>query len=142
MPLETCVKIGMTTLDDCGTKPIAKSPAFAVEFAQTCQLYDAGRFEAAEALCRQMLAAAPDHPQVILILCGILSALGRYDEAVTILHALMKSRPNAASVHFAWGMSITPQTASRRQQRAYAGQPSCSRNTPPRIAISVSRWNR
>jgi tetratricopeptide (TPR) repeat protein len=109
MPLETRVKIGMTTLDDNGTmggtKLVAKSqpPAFAAQFAQTCQLYDAGRFAAAEAPCRQMLAAAPDHPQVILILGGILSALGRYDEAVTILHALTKSRPNAASVHFCLG---------------------------------------
>src|SRR3954454_8666466 len=59
---------------------VSVSPARAVEMAGT--LYSQGKYAQAEKVCRQLLAARPNHPDAHNILGVSLNALGRADEGV------------------------------------------------------------
>jgi tetratricopeptide (TPR) repeat protein len=76
---------------------VSVSPARAVEMAGT--LYSQGKYAQAEKVCRQLLAARPNHPDAHNILGVSLNALGRADEGVEELRKAIKLAPESASIH-------------------------------------------
>jgi tetratricopeptide (TPR) repeat protein len=87
--------------------PVAPSvSALAAQFARARRLCAAGRFDKAERLCRQMLATAPGHPQVTLMLGEILSATGRHQEAIAALTPVIERWPNAGPARFCLGNAL------------------------------------
>jgi tetratricopeptide (TPR) repeat protein len=80
--------------------------ALAADFAQARQLCAAARFGDAESMCRRMLAAAPGHPQVTLMLGEIFSATGRHEDAVAALAPVAERWPNAGSARFCLGNAL------------------------------------
>jgi tetratricopeptide (TPR) repeat protein len=83
-----------------GSSPLAE------QFAQARALCVSGRFDQAQPLCRQMLEAAPGHPQVLLLQAEIDSQLGRHQEAIAALTPLAERWPAAAAVHFCLGNAL------------------------------------
>ena len=73
------------------------TPEKAIEMAG--KLYNLGKFEQAEKVCRQLLAARPNNADAQNILGVTLSALGRGDEAVASLRRAIELAPTASSIH-------------------------------------------
>src|SRR3954465_1992459 len=76
---------------------VSVSPSRAVEMAGS--LYSQGKYAQAEKVCRQLLAARPNHPDAHNILGVSLNALGRGEEGVDELRKAIELAPDAASIH-------------------------------------------
>jgi tetratricopeptide (TPR) repeat protein len=86
---------------------LERAPApIAAQFELARRHCQAGKFVAAEALCRQMLKSAPGQPQVILLLGQILWSQGRHQDAITTLEPLVERWPNAGPAHFCLGNAL------------------------------------
>jgi tetratricopeptide (TPR) repeat protein len=80
--------------------------ALTADFARAQRLCAGSRFAEAERLCRQMLARAPGHPEIVLMLGEILSATGRHGDAVAALAPVVERWPNAGSARFCLGNAL------------------------------------
>ena len=76
---------------------VSVSPLRAVEMAGT--LYSQGKYAQAEKVCRQIIAARPNHPDAHNILGVSLNALGRGEEGIEVLRKAVQLAPHAASIH-------------------------------------------
>jgi Flp pilus assembly protein TadD len=76
---------------------VSVSPSRAVEMAGS--LYSQGKYVQAEKVCRQLLAARPNHPDAHNILGVSLNALGRGEEGLDELRKAIELAPEAASIH-------------------------------------------
>lgn len=76
---------------------VSVSPLRAVEMAGT--LYSQGKYAQAEKVCRQLLAARPNHADAHNILGVSLNAQGRADEGIKVLRKAIQLAPSAASIH-------------------------------------------
>ncbi len=72
-------------------------PAQAIAMAGT--LYSQGKFDQAERVCRQIIAARPQLADAHNILGVTLNGLGRPDEAIVILNRAIALAPSVASYH-------------------------------------------
>ena len=61
--------------------------------------YRTGNLAAAGALCRQLLAAYPDHPEVLNVLALIARRTGRSSEALALIEQALAASATAASCH-------------------------------------------
>ena len=59
------------------------------------ELFNAGRLADAEYLCRQILAASPDHPMATHVLGVVVQKLGRNDEGIALLRRSLELSPTA-----------------------------------------------
>jgi tetratricopeptide (TPR) repeat protein len=75
-------------------------------FARARRLCAAGRLDEAERRCREMLTAAPGHPQILLMLGEILSATGRHEAAIAALTPIVERWPNAGPARFCLGNAL------------------------------------
>ena len=73
------------------------TPERAIEMAGT--LYSQGKFDQAEKVCRQVIAARPASADAHNILGVTLNAMGRGDEGVGALRQAIKLGPHAASIY-------------------------------------------
>jgi tetratricopeptide (TPR) repeat protein len=73
------------------------TPGTAVEMAG--KLYSSGKFDQAERVCRQLIAARPRNADAHNILGVTLQAMGRGDEAIETLKRAVELAPTAASIH-------------------------------------------
>jgi tetratricopeptide (TPR) repeat protein len=69
-------------------------------------LYLLGRYEAAEARCRQVLAQQPDHYAAVRNLAVILHHHGRYAEALEMADAVLANSPRHPQAVFARGNAL------------------------------------
>lgn len=67
---------------------------------------NAGRLAEAEALCRGILMAAPDHIQAVLILGGIAMKQGRAEAAIEHFHHAVAIAPRAVETHSNLGAAL------------------------------------
>ena len=74
---------------------VSVPPAKAIDMAG--RLYSIGRFDQAERVCRQLIAARPNHADAHNILGVTLHALGRSKEAVAAIRRAVRLAPNASS---------------------------------------------
>lgn len=73
------------------------TPARAIEMAG--KLFNQGKYDQAERVCRQIIEARPSNADAHNILGVCLNALGKSKEAVTMLRRAVKLAPQAASIH-------------------------------------------
>ena len=67
--------------------------------AQAYQLYCAGQLTAAEAMLREVLHQAPNHPDATRLLGELLTDRGQAPEAIHLLRRLLQTRPRDAQAY-------------------------------------------
>ncbi|HET8727890.1 MAG TPA: tetratricopeptide repeat protein, partial [Alphaproteobacteria bacterium] len=73
------------------------APEMAIQMAG--KLYSEGKFDQAERVCRQLIAARPGNADAHNILGVSLHALGGHEEAIKSLKRAVELSPEAASIH-------------------------------------------
>ena len=68
-------------------------------FQQAMAYYRAGRFHEAEVLYRQILAAAPDHPDALHFMGMLAFEAEKYDIAIELINRAIRNRPDYAEAY-------------------------------------------
>ena len=89
------------TQNEPATQP--EQAALASQLALVQRHLAAGDFAAAESQCRQILKTTPGRLEASLMLGEALSSQGRHEDALAVLAALVKRRPDAGAAHYSLG---------------------------------------
>ncbi len=90
------------------------------EFAQAAGHFAAGRFTQAEDACRRLLAATPEHPDLLHLLGLVAYQTGRADLAARHISKAIALRPGNATYHFNLALAWTGQGQPDDAIAAYA----------------------
>lgn len=98
---------GNRSVGPTGPANQASSPAaLAAQFDAVRRHCAVGQFGQAEGVLRNILKASAGQPEAMLMLGEVLSAQGRYQDAISILSALLQRWPNVAPVQFCLGSAL------------------------------------
>jgi tetratricopeptide (TPR) repeat protein len=93
-----------------------------------CYLRDLGQLEPAEAQCRRSLEVAPNYVMGYIYLAGILEMESRSDQAISVLQAGLKVRPDFSGRALRTGeAALCPESLSRCRGGAARGTETRSR---------------
>ena len=75
-------------------------------FSQALKLHEAGRFDEAERLYRQILETAPENPDVLNLLGLVAQAKGIHEEAISLFDQAVRISPQHAPYCFNLALSL------------------------------------
>ena len=94
-------------------------PHAAALYAEAIRLHQAGRLAEAAALCREVLAAAPDHVGGLHLLGSIAQQSGRPDQAAEHFRRVIALQPDIAAAHIGLGGALAVQGSIAAAARAF-----------------------
>lgn len=83
--------------------------SYDIIFQQALNAHQAGRFDEAEHLYRQILETAPNHPDILNLLGLIAQAKGIHNEAVDLFYQAIQQAPKHAPFYFNLSFSLDAQ---------------------------------
>jgi tetratricopeptide (TPR) repeat protein len=108
-------------------KPMSDQQQQAQAFNRALEHFNAGRAAEAERLCREILAASPDHPVVLHLLGVICLQTNRPGDAAELIARSIARQPDMAAAHYNLGLAHqalgAAEAAAESYRRALALQP-------------------
>lgn len=98
-------------------RPGKRADAVAQVYAEAVQRFQAGRLSEAEALCRKVLLANPQHADNLVLLAAINTQAGRPELALELAGQVLQGLPNHAAARFNLGLAFS---ALKRDEEAAA----------------------
>jgi predicted O-linked N-acetylglucosamine transferase (SPINDLY family) len=86
------------------TRKMAEMPDVTID--QAIELFQAGRFQEVESICRRILADQPNHPESLHLLGLILDQAGHVDTAVEYIRKAIEAAPHVPAYHLNLGILL------------------------------------
>jgi tetratricopeptide (TPR) repeat protein len=99
-------------------------------FVAAIQHHQAGRFQEAEGIYRQILSAQPNHPDAMHLLGVLASQLGRFDVAIELIRQAISVNPQAPSYYCNLGQALLSANRAEEAVRALRGAMNLKPNYP------------